>query len=281
MATAKLAEAPLGAMMPRPFLVRDREQETADTWTLTLEPVAGQASPVTPGQFMMVYAFGIGEVPISVSRTPDGDGSLGLTLRSVGAVTDAISCCEPGQTLGLRGPFGNGWPVGDPHGGDVLVVAGGIGLAPLRPVVLSMLAGRHDHGTVALLYGARTPADLLYTREFDEWRRQISVETTVDAAEGDWPGRVGVVSKLIAGATIRPESTTAFVCGPEVMMRFTVDALRARGVVPEAIHLSMERHMDCGIGLCGHCQLGPTLVCRDGPVYSVAQLAPLLAVRQL
>lgn len=268
-------------MAPRPFLVKDREQETADTWTLTLEPVTGEASPVAPGQFMMVYAFGIGEVPISVSRTPDGDGSLGLTVRNVGAVTHAICRCEPGRSIGLRGPFGNNWPVAAAHGADVLVIAGGIGLAPLRPVVLSTLARRRDYDTVVLLYGARTPADLLYTREFDEWGRHIVVETTVDAASGDWQGRVGVVSKLIAGATIRPEQTTAFVCGPEIMMRFTVDALRARGIAPERIHLSMERHMDCGVGLCGHCQLGPTLICRDGPVYSSAQLEPLLAVRQL
>jgi anaerobic sulfite reductase subunit B len=270
-------------MAPRPFLVRDREQETADTWTLTLEPAYGEAPPVAPGQFVMVYAFGIGEVPISVSRTPNGDGSgfLGLTVRSVGAVTDAICRCEPGQGLGLRGPFGNSWPVGKARGADVLVVAGGIGLAPLRPVVHSLLAGRDNHGAVALLYGARTPADLLYGREFEEWRRRIAVETTVDAASGEWRGRVGVVSKLIAGAPIRPAETTAFVCGPEIMMRFTVDAIRERGVSLERIHLSMERHMDCGVGLCGHCQLGPTLICRDGPVYSSAQLAPLLAVRQL
>jgi NAD(P)H-flavin reductase len=281
MVTAKLAEAPPGAMVPRPFLVRERVQETADTWTLTLEPVAGEASPVAPGQFMMVYAFGIGEVPISASRTPNSDGALGLTVRSVGAVTDAICRCEPGQSLGLRGPFGNSWPVDAAHGADVLVVAGGIGLAPLRPVVLSTVARRKDYGTVVLLYGARTPADLLYAREFEEWRREISVEMTVDAAEGDWLGRVGVVSKLIARAAIRLDQTTAFVCGPEIMMRFTVDALRARGIAPERIHLSMERHMDCGVGLCGHCQLGPTLICRDGPVYSSAQLAPLLAVRQL
>lgn len=281
MATAPAAEHSPGTFVPSAFAVTRRERETADTWTLTLEPVGADAPSVAPGQFVMVYVFGIGEVPISVSATPNGRGCVGLTVRSVGAVTDAICRSEPGDVLGLRGPFGNGWPVADAVGGDVAVIAGGIGLAPLRPVVHSVLAREHGEATVVLLYGSRTPADLLYTAELEAWRREIAVDVTVDAAGGDWTGHVGVVPKLVAGAPIRPEQTTAFVCGPEVMMRFTVDALLALGVAPERIHLSMERHMDCGVGLCGHCQLGPTLICRDGPVYSYRDVAPLLEVRQL
>jgi NAD(P)H-flavin reductase len=183
--------------------------------------------------------------------------------------------------LGLRGPFGNAWPVAAATGGDVVVVAGGIGLAPLRPVVLRTLERRGDFDTVSVLYGTRTPHDLLYRRALDEWGGAIDVELTVDAADGDWTGRVGVVAKLVAGAPVRPEAATAFVCGPEIMMHFTVEALLERGLAPERIHLSMERHMDCGVGLCGHCQLGPTLICRDGPVYSYPELAPLLEVREL
>jgi NAD(P)H-flavin reductase len=281
MATATLTREPQpGALTPRPFVVSGRERNTADTWTLTLEPVAGESATVAPGQFMMVYAFGIGEVPISASGPPNRPGPVVLTVRAVGAVSNAICASEPGAVLGLRGPFGNSWPI-DGATGDVVVVAGGIGLAPLRPVLLHSLEHRGDYGAVALLYGARTPGDLLYTEQLAEWRHVIDIDVTVDAARGDWAGRVGVVPKLVAGAHFRPEETTAFVCGPEIMMHFTNQALLERGVPPERIHLSMERHMQCGVGLCGHCQLGPTLICRDGPVYSYADIVPWLEARQL
>jgi len=263
-------------MTPLPFRVASRERETVDTWTLALEPVGRDAPAIGPGQFMMVYAFGVGEVPVSVSATP-----LVLTVRSVGAVSRAICAAEPGAVLGLRGPFGNRWPVEAAAGDDVVVVAGGLGLAPLRPVVLRTVGQRGEYGSVSLLYGARTPGDVLYPAELGRWRETIAVEVTVDTADASWTGRVGFVAKLVASAQLAPERTTAFVCGPEVMMQTSVDALLARGVAPERIHLSMERHMDCGVGLCGHCQLGPTLICRDGPVYTYAQLARLLEVREL
>jgi NAD(P)H-flavin reductase len=268
-------------LTPAAFVVTSRTQETADTWTLSLEPVGGEGPAVAPGQFMMVYAFGVGEVPISVSGPPNRPGAVVLTVRSVGAVTQAVCATEPGGVLGLRGPYGNAWPVESAAGGDVLVVAGGIGLAPLRPVLLHALERRVEYGAVTLLYGARTPRDLLYTAEVDGWKGAADVDLTVDAADAGWNGRVGVVPKLVARARVHPASTTAFVCGPEIMMRFTVEALLARGVAPERIHVSMERHMRCGVGLCGHCQLGPTLICRDGPVYSYRDLAPLMAVREL
>jgi len=266
-------------MTPRPFRLLGREQDTADTWTLELEPVDGDRPAIAPGQFMMVYAFGIGEVPISVSGASGCAGPVVLTVRVVGAVTRAI--CTTQSVLGLRGPFGNSWPVDDAVGGDVVVVAGGIGLAPLRPAVLRVLARRAEFGAASVLYGARTPEDLLYPAQVEQWRESIDVDITVDAAGGDWHGKVGVVPKLIAGANFDPHRASAFVCGPEVMMLFTVEALLDRGMSPERIHLSMERHMDCGVGLCGHCQLGPTLICRDGPVYAYAQIAPLLGVREL
>jgi anaerobic sulfite reductase subunit B len=237
---------------------------------------------VAPGQFVMVYMFGVGEVPISVSGPPDSPGEpVVLTVRAVGAVTTAICNSEPGAVLGLRGPFGNSWPVETASGGDVLVVAGGIGLAPLRPVVLHALAHRSEYGAASVLYGARTPQDLLYTDELRRWRDELAVEVTVDAADTTWLGRVGVVPKLVAQADFRPDSVRAFVCGPEVMIHFTVDALRERGVPDERIFLSLERDMRCGVGLCGHCQLGPTLICRDGPVYTQAEVAQLLEVREL
>jgi anaerobic sulfite reductase subunit B len=279
MATA-IAEA-TGAMTPARFAVSSREQETTDTWTLTLDAVDADPPLIAPGQFMMVYAFGVGEVPISVSGPPGRRGPVVLTVRDVGAVTRAICAAAPGTVLGLRGPFGNWWPIRAASGGDVVVVAGGIGLAPLRPVVLTTLERREDYDSVSVLYGARTPRDLLYVQQLDEWRRQLEVSVIVDAGDASWRGRVGVVPALVADAAFRPERTTAFVCGPEVMMRFTIEALLARGVPADRILVSLERDMHCGIGLCGHCQLGPTLICRDGPVYSHAEIAKWLEVREL
>jgi NAD(P)H-flavin reductase len=270
-----------GAFVPEPFRVADRRRDTADTWTLTLEPL-GSGFAVAPGQFVMVYAFGVGEVPISVSGPPERPGEPAvLTVRDVGAVTHAICASESGSVLGLRGPLGNSWPVEAAEGGDAVVVAGGIGLAPLRPAIRHVLARRARYGAVSVLYGARTPGDLLYVNEIDAWGSVVNVELTVDAADPEWDGKVGVVPQLLQRAPFRPESTTAFVCGPEVMIHFTVEALRERGVPDERIFLSLERDMRCGVGLCGHCQLGPTLICRDGPVYSQAQVAQLMGVREL
>ena len=275
-AVPELFPAP-GPMAPRPFRVTERIRETGDTWTVTLEPAEGSGIAVDPGQFVMVYAFGIGEVPISVSGATGRPGPVVLTVRAVGAVTEAICRCEPGAVLGLRGPFGNAWPVAQAEGGDVLVVAGGIGLAPLRPVVVHALDHRDEYGEVVLLYGARTPADLLYRRELDAW----GADVTVDAADVGWTGKVGVVPKLVPAARVEPERATAFVVGPEVMMRFTIQALIQRGFEPGRIFVSLERNMRCGVGHCGHCQLGPTLICRDGPVYAYETAEPWLEVREL
>jgi NAD(P)H-flavin reductase len=268
-------------MVPRPFVVRERTPETADTWTLTLEALDGEGPAIGPGQFGMVYVFGIGEVPISVSGAPDRPGPVVLTVRAVGAVTEAICASEPGDVLGLRGPIGTAWPISSSGGRDVVVVAGGIGLAPLRPVVLYALEHRSELGEVVILYGARTPDDLLYRSELESWSAQASVDVTVDAAGIGWPGKVGVVPKLLPGASFDAASAVAFVCGPEIMMHFTVKALLERGVAPGRINLSLERNMRCGVGHCGHCQLGPTLICRDGPVYTYETAAPWLEVREL
>jgi NAD(P)H-flavin reductase len=270
-----------GAMVPKPFVVRDRQAETADTWTLTLDPLAGEPPTIGPGQFMMVYVFGIGEVPISVSGPPGRPGPVVLTVRAVGAVTEAICASKPDTILGLRGPFGTTWPIADSADADVVVVAGGIGLAPLRPVVLHALQNRAQFGKVVVLYGARTPGDLLYKSQLESWRGPVALDVTVDSAESGWPGMVGVVPKLVPGAPFDPEKTVAFVCGPEIMMHFAIEALLERGVAPARIQISLERNMRCGVGHCGHCQLGPTLICRDGPVYTYAMAAPWLEVRQL
>jgi anaerobic sulfite reductase subunit B len=271
----------LGPMTPAPFRVASRRRETRDTWTLALEPVGGRPLEPAPGQFTMLYAFGIGEVPISISG--DVGGPLVHTVRAVGSVTQAICAARRGSVLGVRGPFGNAWPVADALGSDVVVVAGGIGLAPLRPAVTEVLRQRGEFGAVALLYGSRTPGDLLYRSELQRLRARfdLHVDVTVDAADAGWRGKVGVVPKLIDGAQFDPASAVALVCGPEIMMHFAARALLERGMPASRIYLSMERNMRCGLGHCGHCQLGPTLICRDGPVYSYDRLEALMAVREL
>ena len=262
-------------MVPAAFRVAGRRRDTADTWTLELEG----ATPLEfePGQFTMLGAPGCGEVPISISGDPDAPARLVHMVRAVGAATAAICAAEPGRVLGVRGPFGRPWPVDEIEGADVVVVAGGIGLAPRRPAILRLLARRERYGRILVLYGCRTPDDILYPGQLPGWEAAV----TVDTAGRDWRGRVGVVTKLIDGAAFDPGSAVALICGPEVMMRFAVEALLRRGVTADRAHVSMERNMQCGIGHCGHCQLGPTLICRDGPVYAWKELEPWLAIREL
>jgi NAD(P)H-flavin reductase len=267
-----------GAMAPRPFRVERRTRETHDTWTLSLLPLQGEQLEVAPGQFTMLYAFGVGEVPISVSGPP-----LLQTIRAVGPVTRALCAARPGTIVGVRGPFGTSWPVEEARGGDLLIVAGGVGLPPVRPALYHALDHRADYGRVILLYGARTPADIVFRRELERWRSRmdLEVDVTVDAAAEGWRGKVGVVTTLIARAAIDPGATAAFVVGPEIMMRFTARALVDECLPASQIWLSMERTMKCGIALCGHCQFGPSLVCRDGAVYPYPAIAPYLGVREL
>jgi NAD(P)H-flavin reductase len=282
MATIPATEpAAPGAMTPQPHRVVSRVEETHDTVTLELEPLGAEVRPA-PGQFAMLYSFGVGEVPISTSGPLDG-GRLVHTVRAVGAVTSALAATEPGTVVGVRGPFGTTWPLASAEGGDLVVVAGGIGLAPLRPVVLHALARRDAYDAVCVLVGARTPAELLFGAELHGWRSRFDVEVdvTVDAAVGDWHGRVGLVTRLLPAAPFDPGRATVFVCGPEVMMRFTARALLERGVAAERIWVSFERNMQCGVGHCGHCQVGPLLVCRDGPVVRYDRVAGLLDVREL
>jgi NAD(P)H-flavin reductase len=281
MATALAETAGIaGSMVPQLHRVVRRRRETLDTWTLELEPEGGEPLAFAPGQFTMLYAFGIGEVPVSICV--DEGTRLTHTIRDVGAVTRALCAAQPGATLGVRGPFGNAWPLDEAEGADVVIVAGGIGLAPLRGAIRRVLARRRAYGNVSILYGARTPADLLYPRELERCRGyDVHVEVTVDTAQAGWRARVGVVPKLVRDASFDPATALALVCGPEVMMRFTAAALLERGLAPERIHVSMERDMRCGLGFCGHCQLGPTLICRDGPIYRWNELLPLLEVREL
>ncbi len=271
-------------MRPAPWRILRTSAETRDTFTLALEPAdPGATYAFRPGQFNMLYTFGVGEVPISMSGPPGEGRRVIHTLRAVGPVTQTFQRLKRGEVVGLRGPYGTAWPVERATGQDVVVVAGGIGLAPLRPAIYHLLAHRPQYGRVMLLFGARTPDDILFARELENWRGRFDIDVgiTVDRAQPGWHGQVGVVTTLIPRAAFDPANTVAFVCGPEIMMRFAARDLENRGVLPGRIWLSMERNMRCAVGLCGHCQFGAVFVCRDGPVFRYDTLAPLLAVREL
>lgn len=274
--------APASAMIPARYRVARRHRETHDTLTLELEPVEEGLEAFAPGQFAMLYAFGAGEAPISISGEAAAGRALVHTIRDVGAVTGAICALPVGAELGVRGPFGSAWPLEEAEGRDVLVMAGGIGLAPLRPLIHRLLAARERFGRIVVAYGGRSAAELLYLAELERWRARldVDVEVTVDSADGGWRGRVGVVTTLVPRAEL-DIGAVAFLCGPEVMMRFSIDALRDAGLAAESIHVSMERSMKCAIGHCGHCQLRERFVCKDGPVFTSAQMAPLMRIREL
>lgn len=275
-------------MLPRVARVRRRRRDGPQVWTLEIEAEEAAAGGFVPGQFNMLTVFGVGEVSISLSGDPAAPDHLVHTIRDVGAVSSALSRLRPGAALGLRGPFGAGWPMEEAAGRDVVVVAGGLGLAPLRPALYRLFAERARYGRIVLLYGTRSPDDILFRRELEGWRGRLDaeVEVTVDhvkqaGADTDWHGHVGVVTTLIPRCTFDPVRTVALVCGPEVMMRFAIGALSDAGVAESDIYLSMERNMKCAVGFCGHCQFGPVFVCRDGPVFPYARLRGLLSLKEL
>jgi NAD(P)H-flavin reductase len=270
-------------MVPEPFRVVATRQDTADTWTLELEAVSGEPSRrFGPGQFNMIYAFGAGEVPISISGDPAGNGVLEHTVRSVGVTTAAICAARAGDVLGVRGPYGSAWPLRAAEGRDLVIVAGGIGLAPLRPAVLGALADRDRYERIVLLYGGRGPDQLLYVDELDRFRDAgIEVHVTVDTAGEGWRGNVGVVTTLFDAARLDPARTVAMLCGPEVMMRFAIQGLRDRGVEAHDIHVSIERNMKCALTQCGRCVFGPTYACREGPVMRYSDIDWFFTVREV
>jgi NAD(P)H-flavin reductase len=288
MSTAPVLEAGHAAAsvadpwVPALARVRLRRRDGPAVWTLELEPEAGDLV-FAAGQFNMLTAFGVGEVAISISGDPAAPGRLVHTIRAVGPISRALARLGPGERVGLRGPFGTGWPMADAAGRDVVIVAGGLGLAPLRPALYRLLGERARYGKIVLLYGTRSPDEILYRQEIEAWRRRLDVDiaVTVDHAVSAWHGHVGVVTTLISRAAFDPLHAVALVCGPEVMMRFAAAALRDAGLAEDAIYLSMERNMKCAIGFCGHCQLGTALVCRDGPVFRYDRLRGLLALPEI
>jgi len=271
-------------MLPQPYSVREVLKETSDTFTLTLEASNGAGvSRFRPGQFSMLWVFGVGELPISISGDPAEHDRLVYTVRSVGEATHSLVSREVGEGVGVRGPFGRGWPVEEAQGKDVLVIAGGIGLAPLRPVIYEVLRNREKYGRLVVLYGARSPRDLLYRKELKAWARQreTQVLVTVDYGGLSWRGHVGVVTTLFKYARLQPARSVAFACGPEIMMRFVARDLETNGLARENIYMSMERNMKCAVGFCGHCQYGPHFICKDGPVFSYERMRPLLEKYEL
>lgn len=265
----------LGPMRPVVVKVAAVARETRDTFTVTTEPVEGESLPAfEPGQFSMLYSYGVGEAPISISGDTADTGRLVYTIRSVGAVSKALSNRQPGDFIAMRGPFGTSWPVRAAKGCDVLLVAGGIGLAPLRPTIYHILRHRTDYGRLVILYGARSPKDLLFRKELRAWAGfpDTQVLTTVDYGAPSWRGNVGVVTKLFRLTKLEPERSLVMMCGPEIMMRLSVRELQARKVADEQIYLSMERNMKCAAGFCGHCQMGPYFVCKDGPVFPYSKM---------
>ncbi|MGO9674340.1 MAG: FAD/NAD(P)-binding protein [Methylocella sp.] len=269
--------------LPQIYRVAEVRREIADIVTLDLTPLEGSRPDFEPGQFNMLYVFGVGEAAISVSAGRANGAVFTHTVRDVGAVSGAIGKLEAGATVGLRGPFGAGWPVAAAEGSDVVIVAGGLGLAPLRPAIHDILANRGRYGRIAILFGCRNPGDILFRNELEQWRQRLDIEIkiTVDHADGDWHGDVGVAPALISRTAFDPREAIALVCGPEMMMRFTASALREAGVAPDRIYLSMERNMKCAIGICGHCQFGPSFICKDGPVMRYDKIAAIFSVREV
>lgn len=271
-------------MLPQLYRLNRTTKDTHDTFTIHIAPADGSKPMVfLPGQFNMLYAFGVGEVPISICGDPGENDELVHTLREVGAVTSAIRALKPGDTIGVRGPYGTAWPEEEAFGDDLVIVAGGIGLAPLRPVIYYILSNRRKFGRVILFYGTRSPEDLLYKKELQKWRSRFDMETeiTVDRAVGPWRGNVGVVTTLIPRGGFDPRQTTAMICGPEIMMRYSIHALQAQGVAEDKIFVSMERNMKCGCGFCGHCQCGPLFICKDGAVFKYPQVKKLMGTYEI
>jgi NAD(P)H-flavin reductase len=276
--------APSSAMAPVPHRVRTNSIENFESATIRLEPTEQRLTSPAPGQFMMLYAFGVGEIAMSVSGIPSSvDGMITHTIRSVGAVSKALHDADVGTVVGVRGPFGTDWGLESCVGRDLVIVAGGCGLAPLRPVIVQALEQRSRFGRVTVVAGARTPKHFLFRNEADGWAQNphLDAELIVDAAEPGWPWQVGLVTEPLRRLTLDPGRTTALICGPEPMMRFGALALMEHGLAANDIRVSLERNMQCGIGWCGHCQLGPLLLCRDGPIVGYDVAAPLLRIKEL
>jgi len=268
-------------LQPTFFRITQKIQETADTFTLQLASPDNTPPSFLPGQFNMLYAFGVGEIPVSMSGDPSRSDSYLHTIKVVGDVTTAMSRYEVGDSVGVRGPFGNPWPLEDSKGKDVVIIAGGIGLAPLRSFIYYLLNHRKDFGQVALLYGAREPDEILFTNELKEWKQKLDnqVYVTVDFARPQWSGNVGVVTTLLSRIPFPLDDAVAFLCGPEIMLRFAAAELTQ--IQSDNIYLAMERNMKCAIGHCGRCQYLDNFICKDGSVLPYSKVKPFLSKKEI
>ena len=260
-------------LLPTLCEIQRIEAESEDVFTLSLTPPP-QHQGFQSGQFNMLYVPGAGEAAISISGDPGDSSCLVHTIRSVGNVTRLLQGWQAADRIGVRGPFGRGWPLAAAEGKDLILVAGGIGLAPLRPVLYSVLARRNELRRVLLFYGARQPDDLLFAEQLWQWKQQGLLElfVSVDTTNASWTGDVGVITELIPRAKLDAAATVAMVCGPEIMIRFSVKQLRECGLSARDIYVSLERNMKCAIGHCGHCQLGPHFICKNGPVFGYKEV---------
>jgi sulfhydrogenase subunit gamma (sulfur reductase) len=254
------------------------EQMTELEKLFTLELPDGRHLGNEPGQFVQVSMFGIGEAPISISSSPSrSNGSFEMCVRNVGDVTRALHQTGPGDLVGIRGPFGHAFPLDKMKGKDILLAAGGLGLAPLRSLINQVLDERHFFGRVIILYGTKRPAEILFKDELLEWAQREDVEfyMTVDRGDDSWRGHVGVITTLFPRVTLNPRNTVAATCGPPIMYRFVLMELLGKGIPDSQIYLSLERRMKCGVGKCGHCQINQLYCCQDGPVFTYAQIKGL------
>jgi len=273
---AILKEEPVIAdpMVPTLYRVERYIQESYDTFTLGLKPSSpadlkeiepgGKQYSCSPGQFNMLYVFGMGEVPVCISASPGKGGLLCHTARAVGGVTRAMQALKAGDLIGVRGPFGSHWPIEESTGKNVVIVAGGMGLAPLKPAIQALLDRRSDFAKHIILYGTRSAGDIIYKEDLENWRAQHGVEL-----------HIGGVRKFLGQITIDPANTVAMICGPDILMRFAVNELMQHKMSGDDIYVSLERNMKCAIGFCGHCQFGQHFVCKDGPVFQYSRLSTL------
>ncbi len=264
---------------PATIVEKIREAEDITTYRLQLvDEQVRQQFRFKAGQFNTVYLFGVGEVAISIVSDPDEPELLDHTIRAVGRTTKAIAALQPGDALGIRGPFGEGWPLEEAKGRNVVIVTGGLGCAPVVGAIEYIFRRREEYGSVKILHGVKTPHDLLYRERFDAWRRHPDTEVllTSDQPDKTWRYHVGVVTELFEQVSMDPVKSMVLMCGPEIMMRLGVPILMRRGIPATAVYVSLERHMECGIGLCGHCQMGPYFLCKDGPVMRYDRVAQWL-----
>jgi sulfhydrogenase subunit gamma (sulfur reductase) len=276
-----VAVAPENPYRVEPAVIVDKVREVAGIYTFVLrlaDPAARRRFRFSAGQFNMIAALGVGEVPISIVSDPDEPEVLHHTIRVVGRVTGVMATLGPGDVMGVRGPYGRGWPLDEARGQDLMIVTGGLGCAPVAGAIEYVVRRRRAYGAMKILHGVKTPRDLLYRERFAAWRRLPDTEVLLasDQPGRTWRNHVGVVTDLFEEVALDPDRTTVLMCGPEVMMRVGAGILARRGIPPGRVHVSLERNMQCGIGLCGHCQLGPFFVCKDGPVMSYAAVAGFL-----